>query len=69
MSDHCEHRRRPRRIRRSQTTRGHAHARAGRTATSARQGWFAHRCGVSRCRHVFTPVRLSPEEMTWRGDD
>ncbi|GGK78828.1 hypothetical protein Sme01_22480 [Sphaerisporangium melleum] len=69
MSDPCEHRRRPRRARRAQITRGHAHARAGRTTTTARQGWFAHRCGVSRCRQVLLPVRLWQEEMTWRGDD
>ncbi|MEU9887030.1 hypothetical protein [Sphaerisporangium sp. NPDC051011] len=69
MSDPCEHRRRPRRSRRAQATKGRAYARAGRTTTTVRQGWFAHRCGVSRCRQVFVPARLSPEEMTWRGDD
>ncbi|MFC4588676.1 hypothetical protein [Sphaerisporangium corydalis] len=69
MSEPCEHRRAPRRSRRGQATRGHSFARAGRTTTTGRQGWFAHRCGVSRCRQVFAPVRLSPEEMTWRGDD
>ncbi|MET8156666.1 hypothetical protein ABZT47_09860 [Sphaerisporangium sp. NPDC005289] len=69
MSDPCEHRRAPRRARRAQITRGHAHARSGLTATTARQGWFAHRCGVSRCRQVILTARLSPEEITWRGDD
>ncbi|WP_405143928.1 hypothetical protein OG589_40135 [Sphaerisporangium sp. NBC_01403] len=69
MSEPCEHRLRRRRSRRAQITRGHAYGRAGRTNSTARQGWFAHRCGVSRCCQVFVPVRLSPEEMTWRGDD
>ncbi|WP_248964734.1 hypothetical protein [Sphaerisporangium perillae] len=69
MSDPCEHRRAPRRARRAQMTHGQAYARSGRRNTTARQGWFAHRCGVSRCRQVFLLARLSPEEMTWRGDD
>ncbi|MFC4530028.1 hypothetical protein [Sphaerisporangium dianthi] len=69
MSEPCEHRRAPRRARRAQITHGHAHARAGRITTTARQGWFAHRCGVSRCRQVPLLVRLAPEEITWRGDD
>ncbi|GII64171.1 hypothetical protein Skr01_42560 [Sphaerisporangium krabiense] len=69
MSDPCEHRRGPRRARRAQTTRGRAYARAGYATSPARQGWFAHRCGVSRCHQVVVQARLSSEEMTWRGDD
>jgi hypothetical protein len=69
MSDPCELRRGPSRARRAQITRGRAYARGGRITATSRQGWFAHRCGVSRCCQVFSPARLSPEEMTWRGDD
>jgi hypothetical protein len=59
----CEHRRPRRNSRRAQATRGHAYARAGRPA---RTGWYAHRCGVSRCGQVFVPVQMS-QESTWRG--
>ncbi|GII80138.1 hypothetical protein Sru01_51200 [Sphaerisporangium rufum] len=69
MSEPCEHRRGPRRRRRAQAARGHAHARAGQAPLTTRRGWFAHRCGVSRCHQVATPARLSCEETTWRGDD
>jgi hypothetical protein len=71
MSDPCEHRRARRLSRRARVTSGHSYARAGRasTTTTTRQGWFAHRCGVSRCRQVFAAARLSTEEITWRGDD
>ncbi|WP_219465328.1 hypothetical protein [Nonomuraea rhizosphaerae] len=44
-------------------TRGHAFARAGRPV---RTGWYAHRCGVSRCGQVFVPVEMS-QEIMWRG--
>ncbi|PRX63102.1 hypothetical protein B0I32_11195 [Nonomuraea fuscirosea] len=53
--------RRPRR--RDQVTRGHAFARAGRPV---REGWFAHRCGVSRCGQIFVPVQVE-QESTWKG--
>jgi hypothetical protein len=44
-------------------TRNHAYARAGRPV---RTGWYAHRCGVSRCGQVFVPVETA-QEITWRG--
>ncbi|MFC6079763.1 hypothetical protein [Sphaerisporangium aureirubrum] len=69
MSEPCEHRRGPRRSRRARAARGRAWLRAGRTAAGPRRGWFAHRCGVSRCHQVAEPARLSSEETTWRGDD
>jgi hypothetical protein len=59
----CEQLRARRRERRGQATRDHAYARAGRPA---RTGWYAHRCGVSRCGQVFAPVEASEETM-WRG--
>ncbi|MFG2075356.1 hypothetical protein [Nonomuraea maritima] len=59
----CEHGRARRRERRIQATRDHAYARAGRPV---RVGWYAHRCGVSRCGQVFVPVQMS-QESTWRG--
>ncbi|MFI6921895.1 hypothetical protein ACIBIZ_18275 [Nonomuraea spiralis] len=59
----CDHRRAGRAGRRAQATRGHAFARAGRPV---RVGWYAHRCGVSRCGQVFAPVQTS-QESTWRG--
>ncbi|MEV0583138.1 hypothetical protein [Nonomuraea sp. NPDC050310] len=48
----CEYKKKTRR--RRQATRGKAFARAGRPV---RTGWFAHRCGVSRCGQIFVPVR------------
>ncbi|MFI6321203.1 hypothetical protein ACIBG8_26935 [Nonomuraea sp. NPDC050556] len=48
----CEHRRRRRK------TPAHHLTRAGRPV---RSGSFAHRCGVSRCGHIFVPVRLTQE--------
>ncbi|MFF4991572.1 hypothetical protein ACFY19_30615 [Streptosporangium saharense] len=60
----CDHRQSKRRRRRSQATRGHGFARAGRPAL---RGWFAHRCGVSRCGQIFVPARLSQQESSWRG--
>ncbi|WP_158088786.1 hypothetical protein [Thermoactinospora rubra] len=42
-----------RRRRRAQAARGKALARAGRPV---RTGSYAHRCGVSRCGHIFEPV-------------
>ncbi|MDA0636331.1 hypothetical protein OUY22_23165 [Nonomuraea sp. MCN248] len=59
----CDHRRGRRRRTRAQATRGHAFARAGRPV---RTGWYAHRCGVSRCGQVFVPVETA-QEITWRG--
>ncbi|MEV8634086.1 hypothetical protein AB0395_20745 [Streptosporangium sp. NPDC051023] len=61
MCDNRESRRRPRR---AQATRGHGFARAGRPVL---RGWFAHRCGVSRCGQIFVPARLAQQESTWRG--
>ncbi|MEO3799486.1 hypothetical protein [Nonomuraea sp. B1E8] len=52
-----------RRARRAQPADGHAFARVGRPV---RTGWFAHRCGVSRCGQVFVQVQIS-QESTWRG--
>ncbi|GGS94259.1 hypothetical protein GCM10010156_60680 [Planobispora rosea] len=60
----CEHRESRRRARRAQGTRGHGFARAGRPD---RRGWFAHRCGVSRCGQIFVPVRLAQQQTMWRG--
>ncbi|GLW09575.1 hypothetical protein Misp01_47040 [Microtetraspora sp. NBRC 13810] len=60
----CEHRRPGRSSRRAQMTKGHAMARAGRTAR--RRGWFAHHGGVSRCGQGFVPERLA-HESTWKG--
>ncbi|WP_214325220.1 hypothetical protein [Nonomuraea sediminis] len=54
----CENRRAKRRTRRAQASRGHAFARAGRPV---REGWYAHRCGVSRCGQIFVPVHLTQE--------
>ena len=63
----CEHRRPGRGKSREQATRGHAFARAGRPV---RTGWYAHRCGVSRCGQVFAPVEMSEETMRrGRGDE
>ncbi|MDH2429933.1 hypothetical protein [Sphaerisporangium sp. TRM90804] len=69
MSEPCEHRRGPRRARRAQAAQGRAYARPARAATTTRRGWFAHRCGVSRCHQVAMAARLSFEETTWRSDD
>ncbi|MBB3729008.1 hypothetical protein [Nonomuraea dietziae] len=55
----CDHRLTRRRTRRAQATRGHAYARTGRPT---RTGWFAHRCGVSRCGQIFVTVRPAEEK-------
>lgn len=60
----CDHDRTRRRVRRDQATRGHGFARAGRPGL---RGWFAHRCGVSRCGQIFVPARLAQQESSWRG--
>ncbi|MFI0417369.1 MULTISPECIES: hypothetical protein [Spongiactinospora] len=44
--------------------RGHAFAAAGRT--EPREGWFAHRAGVSRCAQV-TGTERPAHQSTWRG--
>src|SRR5690606_16856176 len=59
----CDHRNYRRRLTRAQATRGHGYARPGRPV---RTGWYAHRCGVSRCGQVFVPVETA-QEITWRG--
>jgi hypothetical protein len=69
LSRHCEQRGGPRRSRWTQAAHGRAWLRAGRMAAGSRRGWFAHRCGVSRCHQVAEPARLSSEETTWRGDE
>ncbi|WP_326819587.1 hypothetical protein OHA77_17390 [Streptosporangium sp. NBC_01639] len=60
----CEQHAARRRDRRAQSTRDHDYARAGRPAP---RGWFAHRCGVSRCGQIFVPARLAQQESMWRG--
>ncbi|MGW4421991.1 hypothetical protein [Streptosporangium sp. NPDC004631] len=60
----CDHPRRRRRSRRVRATQGHDLARVGRPVL---RGWFAHRCGVSRCGQIFVPARLAQQESMWRG--